>query len=262
MAEQRNTSKRVWRTVLIAACAVFALCVIGIIAYALPGWLAQMSLGSTLPTDSTLSADTASSDEELPDNPIDFAALQAQNPETVAWIQIPGTVIDYPVMRSGPDREENFYLDHNSEGESHRAGAIYMQKINAADFSNPNTVLYGHNMANGTMFSWLHQYKKKAFFDENRIITIYTPGHILTYEIYSAFLYDNRHILNSFNFYDDEDYAAFLAQTLSPTSMVRQVREGVNVTTDARIITLSTCNARSSERYLVIGVLTNDQQTK
>lgn len=253
--QQTDKRKTAWRVVFIAACAVFVLCAVGIAAYLLPQ---RPSPSEIVPPVST---PDISGDEVLPDNPIDFAALQEKNPDTVAWIKVPGTVIDYPVMRSGIGREENFYLDHNSEGKSHRAGAIYMQKINAAGFTDPNTVLYGHNMANGSMFSWLHQYKKKAFFDQNRTIVVYTPGHILTYEIYSAFVYDNRHILNSFNFYNKEDYTAFLQQTLNPTSMTKQVREGISVTPNARILTLSTCTGRSTERYLVVGVLTNDQRT-
>ena len=253
--ERIKNRKAVWRAVFIAACAIFALCVIGIAAYMLPGWLARDDVA---PSSST---PNFSGEEQLPDNPIDFAALKAKNPDTVAWIKIPGTIIDYPVMRSGPDREENFYLNHNSEGKPHRAGAIYMQKLNDAELSDPNTVLYGHDMANGSMFSWLHQFRKKDFFDKNRTITVYTPGHILTYEIYSAFVYDNRHILNSFDFSNKDDYAAFLRQTLNPTSMRKQVREGVSVTTNARIITLSTCTGISSQRYLVVGVLTNDQRT-
>ncbi len=252
---EQPKSKTAWRIVLIVAGAVLALCLIGIVAYLLPQWLSPN--GDIVPAPMP-----SMSDVELPDNPIDFAALQEKNPETVAWIRIPGTIIDYPVMRSGMSREENFYLDHNSDGKKHRAGAIYMQKLNAPGFTDPNTVLYGHNMANGSMFSWLHQYKKKDFFNKNHTIMIYTPGHILTYEVYSAFVYDNRHILNSFNFSDKEDYAAFLQQTLKPNSMTKQVREGISVTTNARIITLSTCTARSSERYLVVGVLTNDQPTK
>lgn len=251
----QEKSKLVWRAVFITACAICALCIIGIAAYMLPKWLSSNKVVTPAPMP------TINGDELLSDNPIDFAALQAKNPDTVAWIKVPGTIIDYPVMRSGENREENFYLDHNSEGKPHRAGAIYMQKLNDADFSNPNTVLYGHDMANGSMFSWLHQFRKKDFFDKNRTITIYTPGHILTYEIYSAFVYDNRHILNSFNFYNKDDYAAFLEQTLNPTSMKKQVREEVSVTTNARIITLSTCTGISSQRYLVVGVLTNDQRT-
>ncbi len=253
--EQTKNTKRGWRIVLIAACAVLVLCIVGIAAYMLPQWLSPNRGVTPAPMPNV-------SGDDLPDNPIDFAALQEKNPDTVAWIKVPGTVIDYPVMRSGTDREENFYLDHNSEGKSHVAGAIYMQKINDADFSDPNTVLYGHDMRNGSMFAGLHRYKKKDFFDEHRTITVYTPEHILTYEIYSAFVYDNRHILNSFNFYNKDDYAAFLKQTLNPTSMTKQVREGVSVTTNARILTLSTCTGISTQRYLVVGVLTNDQRTK
>lgn len=254
--ERTKAAKIMWRIMLIAACTVFALCIVGIAAHMLPRWFFRDNIVPPTP------APSISGEEGLPDNPIDFAALQEKNPDTVAWIKVPGTVIDYPVMRSGADREENFYLDHNSEGKSHVAGAIYMQKLNDARFSDPNTVLYGHDMRNGSMFAWLHRYKKKDFFDEHRTITVYTPGHILTYEIYSAFVYDNRHILNSFNFYNKDDYAAFLKQTLNPASMTRQVREGVSVTTNARILTLSTCTGVSTQRYLVVGVLTNDQRTK
>lgn len=208
----------------------------------------------------TVSADV-SEPALLPDNPIDFAAQQAKNPHIIAWIRIPGTVIDYPVLQSGDDVDENFYLDHNENRQSHRAGAIYIQRMNSATFSDPNTVLYGHYMANGTMFADLHQFRKEDFFAENEYIYIYTPGHILTYRIFTAFVYDSRHILNSFNFYDPAEYSAFLEESLNPVSMVRQVREGVSVTTTDKIITLSTCTMRDSERYLVEGVLIHDQPT-
>lgn len=200
--------------------------------------------------------------QPLMDNPIDFAAKQAENPHIVAWLRIPGTVIDYPIMQSGNDVPENFYLDHGPDREPNRNGSIYIQQINRADFTHPNTVLYGHNMANGSMFAAIRKYRNASFFNKNQYIYVYTPGHILTYHIYSAFIYDDRHILNSFNFSDPEEYGEFLEQTLNPISMSRQVREGVEVTTDDRIITLSTCTGNSRERYLVEGVLIDDQPTK
>lgn len=213
-------------------------------------------------TQTTITTSGTETEPELPDNPIDFAAKQAENPHVVAWIQIPGTVIDYPIMQSGNDVEENFYLDHGPDRRKNRNGSIYIQQMNRADFTHPNTVLYGHNMANGSMFAAIRKYRYEEFFNENQYIYIYTPGHILTYHIYSAFVYDNRHILNSFDFSDPEEYGAFLEQTLNPVSMSRHVREGVEVTTDDRIITLSTCTANSWERYLVEGVLIDDQPTK
>ena len=255
MSEQPQNKKIGWRAGLIISCVAFVLCIAVIGAHLLIGRPSRGDIVSSAPN--------VDSSENLPDNPIDFATLQSTNPDTAAWIKIPGTIIDYPVMHSGKNGDgTDFYLNHNSDKKPHRAGAIYMQQINSADFSDPNTVLYGHNMGNGSMFSWLHQYKKKAFFDENHTILVYTPGHILTYEIYSAFYYDDRHILNSFDFSNEEYYGAFLRQTLNPTSMVKQVREGISVTTNARIITLSTCTGSDTQRLLVIGVLTDDQPTK
>ena len=255
-----NTSRRrVWKTVLILCLILFLL------AAALLGWHLWPAGGSIVPPVDIpqTTAPTASTTTQpvLPDNPIDFAAKQAENPHIVAWIQIPGTVIDYPILQSGNDVPENFYLDHGPDRKADRNGSIYIQQINRADFTHPNTVMYGHNMANGSMFAALHKYRDKDFFDENSIICVYTPGHILTYRIFSAFVYDNRHILNSFNFSDPEEYGAFLEQCLNPISMTKQVREGVSVTTDDRIITLSTCTASGRERYLVEGVLIDDQPT-
>ncbi len=199
----------------------------------------------------------------LVDNPIDFAALQANNPDVKAWIRVPGTVIDYAVMQSGEDTEEDFYL-HHAEDKSYRyAGSIYMQKMNNGDFTDPHTVLYGHNMRNGSMFAAVHKFKKKDFFEENQYIYVYTPGHILTYRIFSTFVYDDRHLLYAFNFNDRESYADFLEQALHPASMTRQVRQDVTVTPDDRIITLSTCtDYNMKQRVLLEGVLIRDELTK
>ncbi len=255
MAEKKNSL--LWRIVLGVCIALFAASLVMLGIYLFPTLRPVVDPMSAPPVSTDISEPAP-----LPDNPIDFAAKQADNPHIVAWIRIPGTVIDYPVLQSGNDVKENFYLDHNENRQPRRAGAIYIQQMNTPDFSDPNTVLYGHYMANGTMFADLHQFRKENFFAENEYMYIYTPGHILTYRIFSAFVYDNRHILNSFNFDDPADYGAFLEQSLNPASMARQVREGVSVTTADRIITLSTCTMRDSERYLVEGVLIHDQPTK
>ena len=207
------------------------------------------------------SADTSSESVILPENPINFAEQQAINEEICAWISVPGTNVNYPILQSNIT-EENYYLNHDVNKKSSAKGAIYIQRNNTWNFSDPNTVVYGHNMKNGSMFGSLKKFRKADFFDANRYIYVYTPGHILTYEIYSAFVYDDRHILNSFDFSSEEEYAEFLSATLSPKSMTRNVREGIEVDTNDRIITLSTCVGVKSQRYLVVGVLINDQQTK
>lgn len=198
----------------------------------------------------------------LPANPIDFKAIQAENPDVCAWIQVDGIdIIDYPILQSSPEADDNFYLDHDINGAQKRAGSIYIQKLNHKDFSDPNTLIYGHNMLNGTMFGQLKKFKTKAFFEENRNIYIYTPGHILQYEIISAFVYDDRHILNSFNFDMENECQEFFDECINPSSFTKQVLEGATLTTDDNIITLSTCTSNDSERYLVVGKLINDTKT-
>ena len=198
----------------------------------------------------------------LPANPIDFKAIQAENPDVCAWIKIPGIeVIDYPILQSAPEADDNYYLDHDINGVEKRAGSIYIQKLNYKDFSDPNTLIYGHNMLNGTMFGQLKKFRNKEFFEQNRTIFIYTPGHILEYEIISAFVYDDRHIMNSFNFELETSRMQFFNECLNPTTLTKQVLEGATLEEDDKIITLSTCTANDSERYLVVGKLVSDTET-
>lgn len=199
----------------------------------------------------------------LPVNPIDFDAIQAENADVCGWLQIPGIeVIDYPILQSAPEADDNYYLDHDISGSKKRAGSIYIQKLNQKDFTDPNTVIYGHNMLNGTMFGQLKKFRNKEFFETNRTIYIYTPGHIYEYEIISAFVYDDRHILNSFNFDLDSDRQSFFDECINPTSLTKQVVEGATLDTNDKIITLSTCTANDTERYLVVGKLISDTVTQ
>ena len=212
---------------------------------------------NSTPTTSTEQTESA----PLPENPINFTEVQQKHPNACAWIQVDGTIIDYPIMQSTPEMDDNFYLDHDINGEKKRAGSIYIQKLNHDDFGDPNTLIYGHNMLNGTMFGQLKKFKNKEFFDQNRYIYVYTPGHILKYEIISAFVYDDRHILNSFNFSVDSECKEFFETCVNPQSLTKQVTDDASLTIFDKIITLSTCTSNNSERYLVVGKLISDTET-
>ncbi|MBR7070756.1 MAG: class B sortase [Clostridia bacterium] len=200
--------------------------------------------------------------EVLPDNPIDFEEIRQTNEDVIAWITLPGTTIDHPILQSADTEEENFYLTHDLNKKYAFDGSVYIQKMNAKDFSDPVTVIYGHDLANGKMFTPLRKFRKADFFQAQDTIYIYLPQHILTYRLYSAFVYDDRLILGAFDFSLENEFQQFIDETLSPKSMVRNVRQGVEVTTDDRLIILSTCTNKESERYLVGGVLIDDQRTK
>lgn len=186
--------------------------------------------------------------------PIDFETLQNQNPDIYAWIQIPGTAVDYPIVQS-PD-DNRYYLNHTVSGEQKAEGAIFTEDYNTKTFRDPNTVIYGHDMKNGSMFQSIHKYMDRSFFDTNRDITIYLPDKILHYKIFAAYLYDNRHLLLSFDFWDKEQYEEYLQEIFSMRNMNAFVDTEMEVTTEDNIITLSTCYAGiSSQRYLVQAVL-------
>lgn len=215
------------------------------------------------PTQSATNDEGTSQPQEiLADNPINFKELTKLNPDLYAWIRIPNTAIDNPVAQSS-DNDQNFYLHHNYLGNYEFAGTIYSQRHNTRYFIDRVTVLYGHNMLNGTMFADLHKFSDEEFFEENDTMYIYIDGHILTYKIFAAYEYDDRHILNSFEFHEDEVFEEYLQDCLNPPYTNSNVREGTTLTTDDRILTLSTCtNYNSNRRYLVQGVLIKDEKTR
>ncbi len=196
-----------------------------------------------------------------PESPVDFASLQAQNSEIYAWIVVPNTDIELPILQSKAD--DLYYLNRDLEGKYSRLGSLFTQSANSLDFTDPVTVIYGHNYASGGMFTNLHYFEDKDFFNDNEYFYIYTPGRRLTYRVISAYKYDERHILNSFDFSDLDVRREYYDYLLNPKAMLRNVREGATLELTDRIVTLSTClTGGYSGRYLVNGVLANDEQTR
>ncbi len=190
---------------------------------------------------------------------LNFPQMRELNPDLYAWIKIPNTMIDYPIAQyQGSD--DTYYLSHNMYKESAFAGCIYTEKINSKNFDDPNTVLYGHNMQNGSMFRELHNFRNEDFFNNNKYIYIYLPNKTLTYHIFSAYEYDDRHILYSFDFSDKKTFQDYLDYAQNPVSSMMCNKRNLNVTADDKIITLSTCLGNiSTSRYLVQGVLINEE---
>ena len=180
---------------------------------------------------------------------IDFAAAQATNPDVYAWIWIPGTNIDYPILQSETE-DDAYYLNHTIEKKEGLPGTIYTEKYNGKEFSSPVTVVYGHNMKNGSMFADLHKFEDKAFFDANPYVYIYTPERTLKYHIFAATPFDDRYLLGSYNFSSQVDFEKYLDELRS--SINANVNMDVNVLQQTGILTLSTCIADSpNERFLV-----------
>lgn len=192
---------------------------------------------------------------------LNWKKLKKDNKDIYSWIYIPNTNVDYPVVQASADKPDDFYLNHNIHKQSEFAGSIYSEKHNAKDYSDPVTVLYGHNMNNGSMFKTLHNFEDPLFFRKNKYIYVYMPKRKLTFKVYSAYVYDNRHILNSFDFNKKKILKKYQKYTLNPESMTRNTRK-VALNKDSKILTLSTCTSGAENtRYLVQGVLIANEQT-
>lgn len=205
--------------------------------------------------------DTPDDGGELQENPIDFNVLWENNVESYAWVYIPGTQINAPIQQSSTD--DFYYLAHDQNREDSPVGCAFTQSANSLDFSDPVTVIYGHDTDG--VFKNLHYFEDQEFFDQNDTFYIYRPGHVLTYTIVSAYKYDDRHILNSFDFSKASVRDEYFAYVANPDSMLKCVRDGVELNADSKIVQFSTCmldEYHGSSRYIVTGVLVDDQETK
>ena len=213
---------------------------------------------ASLPGEESGSSDPGS--EKPVKNEVKFDELIERNSDAYSWIYIPNTNISLPVMQSAED--DNFYLEHDIDKNYKFAGCIYSQSKNKKDYSDRVTVLYGHNMADGSMFANLHYYMDEEFFDTHRYIYIYTPDRRLTYEVVSAYEYDNRHILNSFDFTDDAVFSDWLEEAKNPHSVYSKVRDDVKLDLKSKMLVLSTCMPSGDNRFIVQGVLIKDEKTE
>lgn len=199
---------------------------------------------------------------KAPKNPIDFKKLQKTNKEIFAWIKVPDTNINYPILQS--EKADDFYLHRDIYGNNKYAGSLYIEYCNSTELTDRVTVVYGHNMMNGSMFANLHKFEDTSFFNKHRYFYVYTPERKLTYEVVSGHNYSTKHIMNSYNFAEDKVFKDYLEYIQNPRTTVRNVRTKLDhkLTVDDRILTLSTCLNVGDGRYLLQGVLVKDEFTR
>ena len=190
----------------------------------------------------------------IPERNIDWEELRNENEHIYAWIYIPGTNVDYPIVQH-PD-ETSYYLDHNYDHSEGYPGCIYVQNVNSKDWSDPNTVIYGHNMRDGSMFHTLHNFEDGAFFDENQFVFIYTPEGNKVYEIFASYPFSDDDLMVCYDYSTPELIQAYFDEIWTHRDMTAHFRDSVTLNAKNKIITMSTCIGGQPEmRYLVQAVL-------
>ncbi len=180
------------------------------------------------------------------ENPIDFASLEAINSDLVAWLKVPALELSYPVVQ-GEDNE--YYLHNSFEKEDLFAGCLFMNYDNAPDFSDKNTIIYGHNMRNGSMFGKLKKFRDESVYNTDRSFWVYTKDIIFEYEIISARVVGSVGAAYQ-TVFKEEEFQEFLDAAMENSEVDNSM---VTVSTDDHITTLSTCTGDSSTRFVVQG---------
>lgn len=191
------------------------------------------------------------SELDMPVRKIDIAGLRSQvNDDIYAWIYIPNTNVDYPILQHPSNND--YYLEHDMADKKVAAGSIFTQNYNSKDFNDNHTVIYGHNMKNGTMFKTLHYYMDKGFLEENPYIYIYLDGETRVYQIFGAYEYSDSHLLLNYDMEDDTVFANYIAEIEGLSDSVGFFDRELELSSEDKIITLSTCiGGKPDKRYLV-----------
>ena len=182
-------------------------------------------------------------------SPVSEARSITGNPDIIAYVHIPGTSISHIVVQ-GPDNI--FYLRHDMHRQPNTNGAVFLDYANNADFSDKNTIIYGHNMRNGAMFHDLRFFMDEEHFNAHRTITVMTADNLLTYEIFAAFITHTAFEYIQVDFEGEADFDAFVSRLKA-----QSVHESpVQVTGQDNILILSTCtNAAADTRVAVAAKL-------
>ena len=209
--------------------------------------------------------DTRSDNEdEAPPIDVDFDALWEINKDVVAWIYIPCINVSYPVMHTD---NNNTYVHTDMYGNYLYAGCLFLDTANLSDFQDPNSIIYGHNMANGTMFGQLWHIVYRDAASEDPYFWIITPQKAYKYQMFSAFeetASSTAYTLFNHTLISNEEKAAFL-----DWGKAQQAKTYVDFGTHRfvsadKVVTLSTCRGTGTDggRTIVMGVCVNDSKEK
>lgn len=115
---------------------------------------------------------------------VDFTALKETSADIIGWLTLPDTVVNYPVTQTD---NNDYYLDHLYDGTYNKTGCLFADYENQADFSDRNTIIYGHNMRDGSMFAVLNEYDSQEFYDAHKELYLVTPAGGYVVEVFAAF---------------------------------------------------------------------------
>ena len=176
---------------------------------------------------------------------VDFNKLKEQNNETIAWIKVNNTNVEYPVVKA---TNNSFYLNHSFDKSKNSAGWIFADYKNKFDNTDKNIIIYGHNMRDNSMFGSLKNILNSDWYDneENTNITLYTETEKCIYKVFSVYKIENEDYYIKTEFSNDNEFEQFIK-----TLKKRSIKDfNIDVSKDDNILTLSTC--ANNNKYRIV----------
>ena len=176
---------------------------------------------------------------------INLEALREVNPAVIGWILIPDTKINYPLMQ-GEDNE--YYLKHTWDEQASGSGSIFLECMNSPELTDFNTIVYGHNMGNGSMFGGLRKFGYQDYWKTHPYIYILSDAGVYRYEIFSSYLAEVDSSTYGLSFGQRQTREDFIANAVEKSEITTEITPEI---TD-RVLTLSTCSGMGySTRWVV-----------
>ncbi len=203
--------------------------------------------------------------------PEGMEATFAKYKDVYAWIEVPefastlgsSTELSYPVAQHATDRD--FYLNRDLDGNTNKAGTLFTEAavegktINSRDLNDPVTVIYGHNMANRTMFGGLQTFLSKMDFSKQHLVYMYQKDRRVTYQIVGGAQYDLSHIIYYHDFTNAEVFNSFFDQLWKETDGTTNLDKANKPVAGDKVLILSVCkNGDDNHRYLVVCKMIED----
>lgn len=197
---------------------------------------------------------------QIPEVVVDFDYLWSENEDIIAWISIPDTDIDYPILQAS---DNEYYLNRNLDGSKGRPACIFLDCYNDCKFNDGLSVVYGHNMRNGTMFGTLKDFQDADYFAEHRSLKLYLPNETKNYQIVIASVFsddylfaddltlgqDGRYIFQGMK---ENEASLFIEKLRKYRDKKANYVADYEVKEEDKLLVLSTCCRDTSKRLLIV----------
>lgn len=185
-------------------------------------------------------------DKNITEN-INFKGLEEINKDIIGWIYLDKSKINYPIVKTD---NNDYYLTHLFNKETNKLGSIFMDYRNNKNFSDKNTIIYGHNMKDGSMFSSITEYKSQKYYDEHKEILISIPDKSFYIEIFAGIIANGGEEFIKTSFKDDEEFRKYIEDVKKKSTF----KSDLSVDKSDSIVTLCTCSYEfSNARYAIFG---------